>query len=225
MLKYPIVKSELTSDEWIAANNEASTGMDAPLHYEDIQLGARWESPSRTMTETDIVSFACLTGDFNRLHVDHQYAQETPFGRPIAHGLLGLAWVAGLGSNHPCPETVALVGIREWRFLKPVYIGDTLHVVTEVVGKQAKGRRAGQVTWKRSLVNHDGEIVQEGYIETLVAMHRVATSKRDTAEVDALPVTRDEDYTPVLVRVDSSHEQAGEPTESKRRSEQQRRNP
>ena len=179
--------------------------MDAPLHYEDLQLGARWQSPARTMTETDIVSFACLTGDFNRLHVDHQYAQETPFGRPIAHGLLGLAWVAGLGSQHPCPETVALVGIREWRFLKPVYIGDTLHVVTEVVGKQAKGRRAGQITWKRSLVNHEGEIVQEGYIETLVAMRRIATGKKESVETAAAPATRDEDYTPVLVRVDSAH--------------------
>jgi 3-hydroxybutyryl-CoA dehydratase len=143
--------------------------MDQPLTFDELNLGDRWKSPARTMTEADIVNFAGMTGDFNPLHVDHEFAANTPFGKPIAHGLLGLSWVAGLGSNAPRPNTVALIAIREWEFLKPVFVGDTLHVVTEVVGKQSKGRRAGRVTWKRSLINQRGVVVQEGYFDTLVA--------------------------------------------------------
>lgn len=151
---------------------------DDALTFESLNLGDRWRSPARTMTETDIVSFAGLTGDYNPLHIDHQFAATTPWGKPIAHGLLGLSWVAGLGSTAPRPKTVALVAIREWEFLKPVFVGDTLHVVTEVVGKQVKGRRAGRVTWKRSLVNQHGVVVQQGFIETLVATERGAVSRR-----------------------------------------------
>lgn len=143
--------------------------MDDALTFDELRLGDRWKSPARTMTEADIINFAGMTGDFNPLHIDHEFAKGTPWGKPIAHGLLGLSWVAGLGSNAPRPNTVALVAIREWEFLKPVFVGDTLHVITEVVGKQAKGRRAGRVTWKRSLVNQRGVVVQQGYFDTLVA--------------------------------------------------------
>jgi acyl dehydratase len=169
-------------------DGRARLGMDDLLVFDDLRLGDHWESPARTMTETDIVNFAGLTGDFNPLHVDHEFARNTPFGRPIAHGLLGLAWVAGLGSTAPRPNTVALVGIRDWKFLKPVYVGDTLYVVTEVVGKQAKGRRAGQVAWKRSLVNQHGDTVQEGFIDTLVALRRAPRIARPENEAESEPV-------------------------------------
>jgi acyl dehydratase len=151
---------------------------DDAIAFEDLQLGDRWKSPARTMTEADIVAFAGMTGDYNPLHVDHEFAALTPFGKPIAHGLLGLSWMAGLSSTAPRPATVALVAIREWKFLKPVFVGDTLHVVTEVVGKQVKGRRAGQVTWKRSLINHRGVIVQEGFLDTLVSLKEAIRSPR-----------------------------------------------
>ncbi|MEX2187046.1 MAG: MaoC/PaaZ C-terminal domain-containing protein [Pirellulales bacterium] len=156
--------------------------MDDTLTFDDLRLGDRWKSPARTMTETDIVNFAGMTGDYNPLHTDREFAANTPWGKPIAHGLLGLSWVAGLGSVAPRPNTIALVAIREWEFLKPVFIGDTLHVITEVVGKQAKGRRAGRVTWKRSLVNHRGVVVQEGFIDTLVATSPTPVLRRRRAK-------------------------------------------
>jgi acyl dehydratase len=155
--------------------------MDEALTFDALNLGDRWQSTARTVTESDIVSFAGLTGDYNPLHVDHEFAATTPWGKPIAHGLMGLSWVAGLGSSAPRPNTVALVAIREWEFLKPVFVGDTLHVVTEVVGKQAKGRRAGRVTWRRSLVNQRGVVVQQGFIETLVATGHEPSSRRKRA--------------------------------------------
>jgi len=139
------------------------------LYYQEIEEGEVWFSPARTVTTTDIVLFAGLTGDMNPLHVDHEYARQTPYGRPIAHGLLGLSLVAGLGSNWPRMQTVAFVRIVQWEFLKPVVAGDTVHVRTEVLAiePRARGRRA-LVRWKRQLINQRDEVVQEGVTETLV---------------------------------------------------------
>ena len=60
------------------------------LYYDDVDVGQDWESPGRTITETDIVNFAGISGDFNPIHMDHEFAKTTPFRRPIAHGLLVL---------------------------------------------------------------------------------------------------------------------------------------
>jgi acyl dehydratase len=142
---------------------------DEPLSFHQIEVGDRWISASRTVTEADVVLFAGLTADYNPLHVDHEFARSTPFRKPIAHGLLGVSWVAGLGSHSPWMRTVAFLKIREWNFLKPIYVGDTLHVHTEVVAKELQGRgRRGLVIWKRQLINQSGAVVQEGVTETIV---------------------------------------------------------
>jgi len=138
------------------------------LFFEELHVGDHWRSQGRTITETDIVSFAGLTGDFEPLHVDHEYARSGAFKRPIAHGLLGLSYLAGLGTHAPCVRTAAFVGIREWEFLKPIYVGDTIYAEAEIVSLELKGRKRGHVVWKRQLVNHRGEIVQTGIFETLV---------------------------------------------------------
>ncbi|MDA1054659.1 MAG: MaoC/PaaZ C-terminal domain-containing protein [Planctomycetota bacterium] len=139
------------------------------LQFDDLQIGDNWKSQARTITETDVVNFACLTGDFDPLHVDRESAANAPFGRPVAHGLLGLAYLAGLGSNAPSVHTVAFLGIKDWRFQEPVFVGDTVHAVTRVVVMTSAGRRIGRVTWHRELVNQDGEVVQSGTFETAVA--------------------------------------------------------
>ena len=140
------------------------------LHFDDVNVGDSWKSGSRTVTETDIVMFASMTGDFNPLHVDHEFAKETRYKKPLAHGLLGVAWVAGLGSFAPHMQTEAFVAIREWKFLHPCYAGDTVHIATTVVEKIDKGsRRRGTVLWNRQLVHHDGRVLQEGIFESLVS--------------------------------------------------------
>lgn len=144
------------------------------LYFEDVKLGDRWISPTRTVTASDVTNFAQLTGDLNPLHLDAEYAKESPFRRPIAHGLLGLSFVAGLGSESPRVETVAFLGVSDWRFLKPVYFGDRVHVVTEIVEIEAQGRKRGRVVWRRSLVNQRGETVQEGKFETLILRRAAA---------------------------------------------------
>lgn len=143
--------------------------MDKAVNFEELYAGQSWTSRARTVTEADIVNFACQTGDFDPLHVDHVAAKNSPFGRPIAHGLLGLSWVAGLASTYPSVNTLAFLQISGWEFLRPIYVGDTLRVVNEVAELKPQGRKRGVVKWRRKLVNQAGEVVQSGIFETLVA--------------------------------------------------------
>jgi 3-hydroxybutyryl-CoA dehydratase len=160
---------------------EFERSMDNALCFEDIEIGAQWESPGRTVTETDIVNFANHTGDFNPLHIDAEFASKTIYRKPIAHGLLGMSWAAGLGSNFPRVSTVAFSAVRDWEFHKPIYAGDTLRLTTTVLDKVMHGKRTGRVAWLLKLSNQRGELVQQGIFETIVAVRhpqRIRESKR-----------------------------------------------
>jgi len=136
--------------------------------YDEVEVGEEWQSAGRTVSEHDVLNFAELTGDFNPLHVDREFATNTPYGQPIAHGLLGLAWVAGLQSGCPSMQTVAFTGVADWKFLQPVFFGDTVHVVTRILDKKPKGRQYGTILWEHKLVNQHGVTVQQGTFETMV---------------------------------------------------------
>ena len=139
------------------------------LYYDDIEVGQEWISPGRTVTQTDIINFAGVSGDFNPIHMDHEFARTTVFQQPIAHGLLVFSMASGLAIFSPPMRTLAFMSIREWQFLEPVFVGDTIRVNTKVLEKQAKSRgKRGVVTWRRQLMNQHGKIVQEGVIVTLV---------------------------------------------------------
>jgi 3-hydroxybutyryl-CoA dehydratase len=139
------------------------------LTFEDLQIGQQWTSDSRRIALEDVVQFADLTGDRDRLHVDPEFAARGPFGKPVAHGMLGMSILAGLSSTAPFVKTAALVDIRSWTFLKPLFPGDSVHVITEIVDLKPHGRRHGQVHWHRQLINQKGEKVQEGVLVTLVS--------------------------------------------------------
>ncbi|RMF44150.1 MAG: dehydratase [Planctomycetota bacterium] len=145
--------------------------------FEDLQPGMDWKSPGRTITESDIVAFAGLTGDYDPIHVDHEYAASTPYGKPMAHGLLGLSYLAGLSSHFPSVRTIAFVRILEWNFERPIFIGDTVHAVTEVESVSPKGRKSGEVVWFRQLINQRGERVQHGRLVTLVSSRQFLPRK------------------------------------------------
>jgi 3-hydroxybutyryl-CoA dehydratase len=155
--------------------------------FDDLAVGDEWESPRRTVTETDVVLFAGLSGDFNPLHVDHSSSQNGPFGRPVAHGLLGMSIATGLLSQAARIDTMAFLAILEWRFLRPIAFGDTIHAVSKVESLEAhpSGRR-GVVTWQRRVFNHDGLLVQEGRTQTLVRA-RLAALSPSGIEADNAP--------------------------------------
>jgi acyl dehydratase len=139
------------------------------LAFDDLAVGDEWESPGRTVTEADVVGFAGLSGDYNALHMDHEAARQGPFGKPVAHGLLGLAIASGLASHSPRVETMAFLAIIEWKFLRPIGFGDTIRVITRVVALEPKSRgRRGIVTWHRRLVDSQGNTFQEGMTRTMV---------------------------------------------------------
>src|SRR6185312_9645354 len=156
------------------------------LYFDDVEVGQEWESLGRTITQTDIVNFAGLSGDFNPIHIDHEFAASTPFRKPIAHGLLIFSISSGLGLYSPPMRTLAFLSIREWYFRGPVFIGDTLRAISKVLGKEARGRgRRGEITWQRKIINQDRKVVQEGVTVTLVEGRAGRGEARTTTEAPA----------------------------------------
>ena len=148
------------------------------LFYDDLNVGDRFESKPRQVTEADVFQFAALTGDRDPLHTDEDFARETPFRKPIAHGLLGLSVMAGSSSECPRVETVAFLGLQNWEFCQPIFFDDTLHVITIVSSLEENGRKRGRVTWHRQLLNQDDIVVQQGVLLTLVARRQASLRLR-----------------------------------------------
>jgi len=159
----------------------------APLYMEDLQVGDRWVSPERKITAEAVAEFAKLTGDHDPLHTDN--GTSSPFGEPVAHGLLGLSVLAGLSTEHPRVATLALVGISDWSFEAPVFFGDRVRVVTEVQRIEKHGRRAGRVTWIRKLINQGDQVVQHGRFISLIATRARARhlSADESTQAGSLP--------------------------------------
>ena len=144
-------------------------GMAERRYFDEIALGEEYESPGRTVTETDIVIFAGLSGDYNVLHTDAEFMKSSIFGERIAHGLLGLAIQAGLFTRAtPAYATLAFVGLR-WKFKAPIKIGDTIRVRARVAAKrEAEKPDRGLITLERRVLNQRDEVVQEGETDLMV---------------------------------------------------------
>lgn len=133
------------------------------LYFEDFEVGMVLETPRRTITSTDIVNFACLSGDFNGVHTDYEYCKTTPFGEPIAHAPLVYAVMGGLqyASGVNDGTLLAVVGIDEWRMHSPVKHGDTVHMRSTVLEKRETSKPdRGIVTFRREFMNQRDEAVQ-----------------------------------------------------------------
>jgi acyl dehydratase len=140
------------------------------LYWDDFEVGKTFRTPARTITSTDIVNFACLSGDFNEVHTNWEYCKTTPFGEPIAHGPLVYAIMGGLqyASGINDGTLLALLQVDKWRMLLPVKHGDTLHMEATVIDRQASTKAdRGSVKMKRCFVRHDGAIAQEMEVSLL----------------------------------------------------------
>jgi acyl dehydratase len=131
-----------------------------PLFLEDFKVGMTFETPRRTITEADVVGFAGLSGDYNPLHTDDEFAKTGPFGRRIAHGVLTLAVLTGLWDRLGLVSgsVEAFYGIDKLRFTSPVLLGDSLRATVKVVGKKERESN-GLVSFSNEVLNQRGEVV------------------------------------------------------------------
>ena len=135
------------------------------LYFEQFELGMEIVTSGRTVTEADIVNFAGISGDYNQIHTDVAYASETAIGQRVAHGLLGLGIASGLAVQTGFMEGTILTfrEIVEWKFSRPIMIGDTIHVLLQVTKTKVIPRlKGGAVTIDLNLCNQKNETVQHG---------------------------------------------------------------
>jgi acyl dehydratase len=145
------------------------------MYFDDFVIGQRWVTPARTITDAEVVGFAGLSGDFNPLHTDEEYAKTTQFSGRIFHGPGVFAIAIGLESRLGIKEGTALAFLgMTWNMRAAVKVGDTIHVeqrVKEVRPSSSKPDR-GIVVFDVSVLNQRGEVCQDG--DWLVMFHRRA---------------------------------------------------
>lgn len=140
--------------------------------FEEFQVGQKIATPGRTVTETDIVNFAGLAGDYNQIHIDAEFSKTQPFEQRVAHGLLVMSIASGLINQTGALDrtVIAFREIDKWKFSKPVFIGDTVHVVMEVIETKPMSKlNGGVVVIKLNIMNQHDEVVQRG--EWIALMH------------------------------------------------------
>lgn len=142
------------------------------MYFEEFEVGQKFISAGRTVTESDIVSFAGLSGDFNQIHMDAEYSKNSPAGQRVAHGLLGMAIASGLAVQTGVMEGTVIYfrEINEWKFVKPIFIGDTIHVELEVLETKALPRiGGGSVVIGLAVKNQKDETSMKGSWTVLIA--------------------------------------------------------
>jgi 3-hydroxybutyryl-CoA dehydratase len=126
--------------------------------FDQLETGERFETTGRTITESDLASFAALTGDRHPLHTDASWAAASPFGKRVAHGMLVLSYALGLLPFDPL-YVVALRGVDEVVFKRPTYIGDTIRVTGSVESLEPLEGDVGLVTCRWKVLNERDETV------------------------------------------------------------------
>ena len=139
--------------------------MVAKRSFEQICVGDKG-MVSKTITEADVANFAGMTGDFNPLHVNQEYAKSSRFGQRVVHGLLTASFLSTL-IGMCLPGEDALYLSQTVKFVKPVFIGDTITVVGEVTAKNEARRR---MTIDTKITKQTGELVVEGQAEVLMML-------------------------------------------------------
>jgi oxepin-CoA hydrolase/3-oxo-5,6-dehydrosuberyl-CoA semialdehyde dehydrogenase len=158
-------------------------------YFDELEIGETLHTHGRTVTESDIVSFAGISGDFFYVHTDDVAAKDSIFERRVAHGYFVLSAAAGLFVDPAPGPVLANYGLEGLRFVKPVYIGDTIRVRLTCKQKTAKEDREGQVpqgvvAWDVEVINQRDEPVAVYTILTLVRRRAGADTPETKAELE-----------------------------------------
>ena len=140
------------------------------LVFGQFTVGQVFKTPGRTITETDIVAFAGLTGDYNPVHTDEVFAAQTEFGSRIAHGPMSIGMAFGLAARLDLIDgtVVALLGVT-WAFKAPVRPGDTIHAEIEVLkARDVKNPEHGFIELGIAMINQHGAVTSSGAAQLLM---------------------------------------------------------
>lgn len=155
------------------------------LEFDELSDGARIETRARTITETDLVSFAALTGDWHPQHSDAAWAAASVFGERIAHGMLIVSYAIGLLPIDP-ERVIALRALDDVVFKRAARIGDTIRVTAQIASRRPLDRATGLVELAAQVRNQDGELLAR---LTLKAIWRRGEGRPEPgAEVETVPV-------------------------------------
>jgi len=142
-------------------------------YFEDLNQGDIYNTVGRTITESYITTFAGLSGDFNPIHMDAEFAKKSFFKKRVAHGILILSIASGLYTQSEFnlsmnKNVLAMLGLK-WRMPKPVFVGDTVHLQIEIIEKKETSKAdRGIIVTRRTVINQHAEIVQEGDVTLMV---------------------------------------------------------
>lgn len=142
---------------------------DHSLYYEDLEVGQIYRSSARTLSEADLTMFSMFSGDWNQVHSDAEYMKES--GGRLLHGVLGIAVVTGLMDKAGwfASSAIAMTGIDDWKFLRPLRTGDTVTMEMEILGKKVTSSgEKGFLDRQFTLYTQDGAIAQQGRCGFLV---------------------------------------------------------
>lgn len=149
----------------------------AMRYFEDYAIGEAFVTQGKTVTESDIVFFGAISGDHDPLHMDAEFCKQTIFGQRIAHGLLGVVVQSGLSHDLGLEGTISnRLDEMKWRFVSPIFIGDTVHAELVIVSKNDDGdERCGTIELEYIVRNQREQIVQQG-------VKRVRVTRMDRKE-------------------------------------------
>ena len=144
-------------------------------YFDEVKVGDAGTTPEVTVTKEMIFAYADLTGDHTPVHTDEEYAKKSHFGGLVAHGLFGLSLADGLKCKGTLQFPPGFSLGWSWDFLRPIRVGDRLHVRYHVgAARTVKRPGWGIVTLPSELINQDGEVVQKGEHKLMIPRHEGA---------------------------------------------------
>ena len=143
--------------------------------FNELKMGQRTRSRGRTITETDVVNFCSLTGNWLDIHADAEFSKASQFGQRVVQGGLVVV-ISNALFGYDGGIIAAFYGVKNLRFVKPTFIGDTLHAEAEITNLREKGDKHGIATARLNAVNQRGEIVMSCDFSVMVHRERVPGS-------------------------------------------------